>query len=71
MMKLSNSFAITSICLFLLSCGGQPTTSSPTDFVDGVATALENGGEVDLAAFQWTREPAAFSMCNPSFLAFV
>ncbi len=53
-MKLFNSFALTCICLLLLSCGGQTTTSSPSDFVDGVATALQNGGNVDLNAFQWT-----------------
>ena len=53
-MKLFNTFAITCICLFMFSCGSQPTTSSPSDFVDGVATALQNGGNVDLNAFQWT-----------------
>ena len=62
MIKRSNSLAITCICLFLFSCGSQPTTSSPDDFVDGVATALQNGGNVDLTAFEWTREPAAFSI---------
>ena len=62
MMKLSNSFAFTCLCLLLLSCGSQTTTSSPSDFVDGVATALENDGNVDLTAFEWTREPAAFSI---------
>ena len=60
MMKLSNSFAFTCLCLLLLSCGSQTTTSSPSDFVDGVATALENDGNVDLTAFEWTREPGAF-----------
>ena len=34
----------------MLSCGNQPETSSPSDFVDGVATALQNGGNVDLNA---------------------
>lgn len=58
-MKLFNTFAITCICLFLFSCGSQTTTSSPADFVDVVATALQNGGNIDLTAFEWTREPAA------------
>ena len=62
MKNLSRSFAITCICLFLLSCGSQTTTSLPSSFVDGVTTALENGGDVDLTAFEWTREPAAFSI---------
>ena len=62
MIKLSNSFAVTGLCLLLLSCGSQTPKPSPSDFVDGVSTALENGGEVDLTAFQWTREPAAFSI---------
>ena len=53
-MKLSHAFAFTCLCLFLFSCGNQPATSSPSDFVDGVATALQNGGNVDLNAFQWT-----------------
>ena len=48
MKKLSNSFVFTCLCLFLFSCGSQTTTSSPSDFVDGVATALQNGGNVDL-----------------------
>ena len=61
MMKLSNSFAVTGLCLLLLSCGSQTPKPSPSDFVDGVSTALENSGEVDLTVFQWTREPAAFS----------
>ena len=54
MMKRSNSFALTCLCFLMLSCGSQPTTSAPSDFVDGVATALQNGGNVDLNAFQWT-----------------
>ena len=62
MMKLSNTLAFTCLCLFLFSCGNQPETSSPSDFVDGVAAALQNGGKVDLTAFQWTREPAACSI---------
>ncbi|MBP5539632.1 MAG: DUF1349 domain-containing protein, partial [Bacteroidales bacterium] len=61
-MKLSNSFAVTGLCLLLLSCGSQTPKPSPSDFVDGVSTALENDGEVDLTAFEWTREPAAFSI---------
>ena len=62
MMKPAHSFAFTCLCLFLFSCGNPATTPAPSDFVDGVATALENGGNVDLNAFQWTREPAAFSI---------
>ena len=62
MKNLFDSLAFTCLCLFLFSCGSQTTTSSPSDFVDGVTSALQNGGDVDLTAFQWTREPAAFSM---------
>ena len=62
MMKLTKPFAFLCLCLFLFSCGSQAEKSAPSDFVDGVAAALENGGNVDLAAFQWTREPAAFSI---------
>ena len=61
-MKLTKPFAFICLCLFLFSCGGQAEKAAPADFVDGVATALENGGDVDLTAFQWTREPAAFSI---------
>ena len=48
MKKLSNSFVFTCLCLFLFSCGSHTTTSSPSDFVDGVTSALQNGGNVDL-----------------------
>ena len=62
MMKLLKAFALAGACLLISSCQNQPATSSLACFVDGVATALENGGEVDLTAFQWTREPAAYSI---------
>ena len=61
-MKLTKPFAFLCLCLFLFSCGSQAEKSAPSVFVDGVAAALENGGNVDLTAFQWTREPAAFSI---------
>ena len=61
-MKLINAFALTGACLLLLSCRNQTSKISGTIFVDGVAKAMENGGELDLTAFQWTREPAAYSI---------
>ena len=61
-MNLFKFFVLASSCLFLVSCGSQPGKSSETGFVDSVASAMENGGELDLAAFQWTREPAAYSI---------
>lgn len=61
MMKLIAAFAVAGTCLLLLSCGSQVENASPSDFVDGVAKALENGGDVGLSAFEWTREPSAYS----------
>lgn len=61
-MKLMKVFALTSICLWALSCGTPAAPSSDADFVDDVAAAMENGGTVDLAAFRWTREPGDFSI---------
>ncbi len=65
MMKLLKAFVLVGTCLSLLSCHNQATHSSPA-FIDGVAKALENGGKVDLTAFQWTREPAAYSINGPT-----
>lgn len=62
MKKLVKILSITGICLSALSCGTPATPSSDADFVDDVAAAMENGGTVDLTAFQWTREPGGFSI---------
>ena len=56
------TLAIAGICLLLLSCGNQAVKPAQSEFVDGVAQAIEKGGNVDLTAFQWTREPASWSI---------
>ena len=61
-MKLIKTFALTGIFLLLLSCHNQTPKMPGGDFIDGVAKAMENGGELDLSAFQWTREPLACSI---------
>ena len=61
-MKLFNSLFLPFLCIFLASCGSQTPKSSEPGFVDGVTMAMENGGDVDLTAFQWTREPASYSI---------
>ena len=62
MNKLMKTLAWTGACLVAFSCGNTATQSADDNFVDSVKAALENGGEVDLSAFEWTREPAAYSI---------
>ena len=61
-MKLFKAFIIINFCLLALSCGNKVKESSNEDFSDGVVAALANGGNIDLAAFQWTREPLGYNI---------
>lgn len=61
-MKLSKALSALSICLMAMSCGNEAANTAEDNFADSVASALENGGRVDLTAFQWTREPGAYSI---------
>ena len=51
-----------SMSLFFASCGNNTPATTETDAPDCVAAALAAGGKVDFSEFQWTREPASFSV---------
>ena len=51
-----------SMSLFFASCGNNAPVKTETDAPDCVAAALAAGGKVDFSDFQWTREPASFSV---------
>ncbi len=61
-MKLFKAFIIINFCLLAISCGNKVKESTNEDFADGVVAALANGGNIDLAAFQWTREPLGYNI---------
>ena len=61
-MKLFKAISVIGACLLAFSCGNPAQNAADVDFVDGVTVAMVNGGEVDLSAFQWTREPGAYSI---------
>ena len=45
--------------LILAACGNRVQKVSDSEFVDSVAEALVNCGQINLDQMQWTREPAA------------
>lgn len=59
MMSLKKLFA-----LFLgssvIACGPKVSENTENEFVDDVAAALADGGNINPDAFEWTREPAGF-----------
>lgn len=61
-MKKISQLLIMSMSLFFASCGSNAPDTTETDAPDCVAVALASGGKVDLSDFQWTREPASFSV---------
>lgn len=56
-MKRSTALIATCISFIMASC----THISETPFVDGVTEALGNGGKVNIALLEWTREPQSFT----------
>ena len=52
------------LCLCAVSCGTPSQKASDVEFIDSVAEALTNGGQIDLNQLQWTREPAACEIKN-------
>ncbi len=56
------------IALLLTSCGKQGKEETGEPFADAVATALAEGGHIDLKSLEWTREPAAFEVRNDSII---
>jgi regulation of enolase protein 1 (concanavalin A-like superfamily) len=61
-MKKISKLLIMSMSLFFASCGNNTPATTETDAPDCVAAALAAGGKVDFSDFQWTREPASFSV---------
>lgn len=61
-MKKVSILLIMSMSLFFASCGNNTPATTETDAPDCVAAALAAGGKVDFSDFQWTREPASFSV---------
>jgi hypothetical protein len=47
------------LCLIVVACGNPARKTADSEFVDSVAEALDNGGQINLDQLQWTREPAA------------
>ena len=52
------------LCLCAVSCGTPSQKASDVEFIDSVAEALTNGGQIDLNQLQWTRKPAACEIKN-------
>lgn len=57
-MKYSITFLLTSITLLMASCTNNPKG----EFIDSVEVALENGGNIMIEHFEWTRTPQDFSI---------
>ncbi len=53
---------LASLLLAALSCTGPRENPADEPFTDAVSTALANGGRIDPALFQWTREPQSCSI---------
>ena len=53
-------FAI--ICFVAVCCGNPSADSADIEFTDAVASALGSDAPVPFEAFQWTREPQAYSI---------
>ena len=50
------------LCIGVVSCANPSRKASEADFVDSVAEALADGGQIRPERLQWTREPAAFEI---------
>ena len=50
------------LCICAVSCANPSRKASEADFVDSVAEALADGGQIRPERLQWTREPAAFEI---------
>lgn len=62
-MKKLAKLLIMGISFLAASCGPNDSrTANEEEFTDCVTTALAEGGRVALTAFEWTREPASFSI---------
>lgn len=61
-MKTISRVLFLGLSMLMLSCGGSATKSADTQFVDGVAQALANGGEIDLSQLEWMRTPKSYTV---------
>ena len=56
------SLLVGSLSIIMAACGQSGQNSADTEFVDSVAEALANGGQINWDNFQWTREPLGFEV---------
>lgn len=61
-MKYLKTLSILALGLIAVACGNPAHKSSEAEFIDSVAEALTNGGQINLNYLQWTREPKAFKV---------
>ena len=50
------------LSIIMASCGDPEQNNADTEFVDSVAEALANGGQINSDNFRWTREPQGFEV---------
>ena len=53
---------LASIGLIIISCSNPAQKTSVPEFIDSVADALSNDGQINLDNLHWTREPQAFEV---------
>ena len=56
------SLLLGGLSMIMAACGQSEQNSVDTEFVDSVAEALANDGQINLDNFQWTREPRSFEV---------
>ena len=61
-LKYLRTLSILAIGLITVSCGNPAQKTSEAEFIDSVTEALANGGQMNPAHLQWTREPQAFEV---------
>ena len=61
-MKHLQPVCIAIVCFMAACCGGSSAAPADNEFTDAVAAALGGDGTLTLDAFQWTREPQAYSI---------
>ena len=61
-MKYLKTLSILALGLIAVACGNPAQKSSEAEFIDSVTEALANGGQINPARLQWTREPQAFEV---------
>ena len=63
-----NLFTLLGLALALAACTQQKPQETAETFADDVSAALADGGKIDLANLQWTREPAGYEVKGDTVL---